>query len=160
MSLNLNESIDNLSDINSLEMDQIEETILNIFKSYGNLNERNDENNNNSLYSNKYDSNDSYSNNNNNIKNKNPHKAELNNVYNGNKGKIFDTAKIEKRQDLNMNNNLNECETIEYTNENNFDIANLLSNNLKGLDLLLNSSSANYQGKSPLENMNPNGKFF
>lgn len=141
-------------------MDQIEETILNIFKSYGNLNERNDENNNNSLYSNKYDSNDSYSNNNNNIKNKNPHKAELNNVYNGNKGKIFDTAKIEKRQDLNMNNNLNECETIEYTNENNFDIANLLSNNLKGLDLLLNSSSANYQGKSPLENMNPNGKFF
>ena len=133
LSLNLNQNPEDLSDLDILVPERIEETILCIFKSYGNPCDKRDEN-----FENE-NSNKSFTEDSGNYKD------------NNDKGKIFGTAKIEKKFDK---SELDDNEKNLLLRQN-FELRNLLLGNQKNFELL---SQQNLLGKTPLENINQKGK--
>jgi hypothetical protein len=123
LSLNLNQNPDDLEDLNNIDQEKIEETILCIFKSYGNFKEKKDENSELENY------NRSFSDDSGNYK------------ANNGKGKIFGTAKIDKKFDK------------KEMDENDKNL--LLRQNLELRNLL---TQQNLSSISPFENINQKGK--
>lgn len=119
--MNLNHNPDDLEDLTNLDNEKIEETILCIFKSYGNFNEKGEDN------LDLEESNKSISN------------ESIDKAYNQ-KGKIFGTAKVNKKSDKYEQNDI----------ERNL----LLKQNLELRNLL---SQQNLSEKHPLENINQKG---
>jgi hypothetical protein len=108
--LPLNESLNNFDDINSLDMDLIEETILKTFKGYRGFSENKEKKNLLDLNS-KSDSDYRLSNN-----------SKM-------KNKIFDTSKISKKNERFMDEN-----EENYINDDNNDISNLIKSMNKDYD--------------------------
>lgn len=135
----MNRNREDLSDLLELETETIEEKILCIFKSCGNLSEKRDDN-----LENNEDSNNSISNDASNFI------ANKCNKINA-KGKIFGTAKIENKFET---NEFDENEKNLLFRQN-LDLKNLLLGINKNFEML---SQQRLLGKSPLENINPKGK--
>jgi len=129
LTLNLSQDPDDLKDLNSLELERIEETILSIFKSYGNLSEKRDDN------LDLEDSNKSFS-----------EDSDNNKAIFG-KGKIFGTTKIDKK--------FNKSELDDADNnlplKKNWDLTNLSFENQKNFEFQtlqnLIGNSINQKGK-------------
>ncbi len=134
LSLNLNDSSNDLDDILSIDIDIIEESILSIFKSYGNINEKRDENLN-------------Y------INNSNKSEEEVNDYKSIEKTKIFGTSKADKKN-----------ENFKYKNDKNLDNPLLkdnwqFNNFLNNQTNLEDFPFSNSNGKMQFENMNQKGIF-
>lgn len=128
--LNLNHNPDDLDDLINLEPDRIEEAILGIFKSYGNFNEKRDDN------LDLEESNRSFSD------------DSCNNKAKSGKEKIFGTAKIEKKFDKNEFDATDKSSILRE-----LELRNLHLGGQKNLDL------HSLQNLTTLGSMNQNGIF-